>query len=96
MAEALKRGVADVISCLEKNNEEANEEKKEAVQRAMKQKDADLTIFNLIPKTKEFQYSSKVEKLEPLLQNNPVSYETLLEKLLVPQVHVGMIIGGGK
>ena len=28
VAEALKRGVADVIACLEKNNDEADEEKK--------------------------------------------------------------------
>ena len=65
VAEALKRGVANVIACVEKNNEEANEEKKEAVQRAIKQKDDNWTIYDLNPKTKEFQYSSK-----PLLQNN--------------------------
>ena len=60
------------------------------------QKNEDLTIFNLIPKMKEFQYSSKIEKLKPLLKNNPVSYETLLDKLLVPQVHVGKITAGEK
>ena len=46
VAEALKRGVADVIACLEKHNVEVDEEKKQAVQRAMKQRDADLTIFD--------------------------------------------------
>ena len=46
VVEALKRGVADVIACLEKHNVEVDEEKKQAVQRAMKQRDADLTIFD--------------------------------------------------
>ena len=56
VAEALKRGVADAIACLQKNNDEDDEEKKDAMQRAIKQKDENLTIYDLISMTTEFQY----------------------------------------
>ena len=61
---------------------------KDDLQNAINQK-KERDIYNLIPRTQEFPYSTKIEKLEPLLENNPVKYDELLKKLLVPQVHVG-------
>ena len=89
VAEARKRGVADVIACLGKNNEKEDKKIKEDMQRDIKQKNKDTNIFLRVPKMREFEYVTKIEKLEPLLKQNPIRYETLLEKLLVPQVHVG-------
>ena len=47
-------------------------------------------LLNILPKSVEFTYNSKFEKIKPLLTGSFVTYDKLLEELHVPSVHVGI------
>ena len=83
---AEKRGVTKIVDFLKMNEEKTLEEKKENLMRSIKPSDSGISI----PKMKEYEYTSKSDKLSKVLKKeNPVSYKRLLEELQVPEVHVG-------
>ena len=83
------RGNSDIMVVLLPNSEGITEEKKLKLKSAIKNKTANL--FNLVPKSEEFTYNKKVDKLKPMLTGTQVSYDSLLHALHVPTIHVGPI-----
>ena len=65
------------------------EAKKQVLKQEIENGTAD--IFQLIPKDREFDYSSweKAKRFMMLQTEEPMTYENLVHKLVVPQAHVG-------
>ena len=87
---AKERGNQEIISLISPNSQDRRrtEESKISLQTFILNKTSGL--LNLVPKSAEFPYNEKIEKLEPLLTGTLVTYDKLLQELHVPQVHVGV------
>ena len=84
---ALARGVTAVTDLLLKSDPEEVNRKKEELQTSIINNTADL--YNQVPKSKEYIYTRKIDKLVPKLTGTPVAFLQLLALLLVQKVHVG-------
>ena len=89
--EAIEHGDEDMLNLILVNSMKmTDEEKKKKMKKDIESGKAD--IFQLIPRDTEYDYTSKekADKINALLTTKEfVSYEEVLEKLVVPEAHVG-------
>ena len=95
--EATNRGCQEITNLLFVDSQKGTEcSRKKIMQKHVEIRRAN--IFKMIPKDTEYDYNAK-EKLEmfsELLTGEPVSYQEMLEKLVVPQAHVGKKINSSE
>ena len=85
---AKERGNSEIIILLSPNSQDRTNEAKNDLKNAILDKTAGFR--NLVPKSAEFTYNKKIDKMKPLLTSTQVSYDKLLQELHVPPVHVGV------
>ena len=84
-ATAKMRGNRAVMDVLKVGNGIDKEKAKQKLQTTVINKTAG--ILDLVPRFVEFEYEDKKDKILPLLTQNTVLYSTLLDNLLIPEVH---------
>ena len=84
---ATERGVPGVVRLLLPDTKVEGEEERDTLRFAVLANTAQL--LDQIPRDVDFTYNQKMQKLRPLIgENSFVPYNTLLEKLHLPKVHV--------
>ena len=89
---ATERGNSEIMDILLPNSKVETEEEKMNLKTSILNKTA--SLFNLVPKFVEFIYNEKIDKMKLLLTGSPVTYDSLLQLLHIPTIHVGVTKDG--